>query len=395
MGELSEGQRGRVPFISYFTFCVLPVHIQKVTLNMTQKTALITGTSRGLGLALTHALADRNWSLIMDARGADALKEAERALAAKTDIIAIAGDVRSPEHRQALVDAVEKSGGLDVLVNNASLLGPSPQPNLLDYPLDVLNDVYQVNVLAPLALLQAVKDHAKDDFRVLNVTSDAGVEAYAGWGGYGSSKAALEQWTAILAQEQPGWKVYQVDPGDMRTRMHQEAFPGEDISDRPFPDVSVPGFLQLIEGDLPSGRYQAQTMTGSENHQTIHELRLILTARQFDAALRFYQEGLGLELLEDWSEGNQRGMLFKAGYATLELNNETQAAYLDEVEVGERVAGDVRLAFKVDDTEQFSHQVIASGAKALSGVVDTPWQDRHQRLQAHDDIQVTLFQEIR
>lgn len=358
------------------------------------KTALITGASRGLGLALAHALADRNWSLVIDARGADALNAAEQALAAKTKVIAIAGDVSSPEHRQALAEAVKQTGGLDVLVNNASLLGPSPQPNLLDYPMDVLNAVYQVNVLAPLALLQAVKDHVKDDLRVLNVTSDAGIEAYAGWGGYGSSKAALEQWTAVLAQEQPNWKVYQVDPGDMRTQMHQDAFPGEDISDRPLPDVSVPGFLQLIEGDLPSGRYQTQAMPGDQKSQTIHEVRIVLTTQQFEETLRLYQEGFGLELLEDWSEGDKRCMLFKVGYATLELNNETQAAYLDDVEVGNRSAGAVRLAFKVNNTEQAAHQVIASGAKALSGVVDTPWQDRNQRLQAHDDIQVTLFQEI-
>ena len=153
-----------------------------------------------------------------------------------------------------------RAGGLDALVNNASILGPSPQPALLDYPLETLEEVYRANTLAPLALIQAVRHELKPGARILNVTSDAAVEPYEGWGGYGSSKAALEQLSNILAAENPHLRVYRVDPGDMRTRMHQEAFPDEDISDRPLPEESVPGLLELLTGDLPSGRYEARAL---------------------------------------------------------------------------------------------------------------------------------------
>jgi NAD(P)-dependent dehydrogenase (short-subunit alcohol dehydrogenase family) len=170
-------------------------------------------------------------------------------------VTAIAGDVADPAHRRELVDAAGER--VELLVNNASLLGPSPRPVLADYPLDELRRVYEVNVIAPLALAQLALPRLVAGAAILDVTSDAAVEAYEGWGGYGSSKAALEQMTAILAAEHPGLKVYCVDPGDMRTRMHQEAFPGEDISDRPEPEASVPGLLALIEGELESGRYRA------------------------------------------------------------------------------------------------------------------------------------------
>lgn len=222
--------------------------------------ALITGASRGLGLALARALVRQDWHLVIDARGADALEAARAELAAHSRVMAIPGDVTDPAHRQALAGAARDLGGLDALVNNASFLGPSPQPLLLDYPLDVLERVYRTNAVAPLALLQAVRDTLKPGVRVVNITSDAGVEGYEGWGGYGSSKAALEQLSHILAAERPDWRVYWVDPGDMRTQMHQEAFPGEDISDRPLPEESVPGLLVLITGDLPSGRYQASAL---------------------------------------------------------------------------------------------------------------------------------------
>src|SRR5436853_1798045 len=182
-------------------------------------TALITGASRGLGLALARRLAAQGWTLIIDARGAEALDAARAELAGSTRVIAIAGDVTDQVHRQALADAARATGGLDVIVNNASILGPSPQPELLDYPLDVLEQVYRTNVVAPLALIQAVRATLKPDARVINVTSDAGVEAYPGWGGYGSSKAALEQLSAVLAVENPSLRVYWVDPGDMRTQM--------------------------------------------------------------------------------------------------------------------------------------------------------------------------------
>jgi NAD(P)-dependent dehydrogenase (short-subunit alcohol dehydrogenase family) len=153
---------------------------------------------------------------------------------------------------------------LEVLVNNASTLGPSPQPALADYPLDELETVYRVNVLAPVRLAQLAIPRLGEGGRILNVTSDAAVEPYEGWGGYGSSKAALEQVTAILAAEHPELRVYAVDPGDMRTRMHQEAFPGEDISDRPPPEESVPGLLPLVHGELPSGRYRAREIAAVE-----------------------------------------------------------------------------------------------------------------------------------
>ena len=228
-----------------------------------QRTALITGASRGLGLALARALADEGWTLIIDARGKDALESARAELSERTRVSAIPGDVSDPEHRAALAEAAREVGGLDVLVNNASILGPSPQPALLDYPLDVLEEVYRTNTLVPLALIQVLGNELKQDARVINVTSDAAVEPYEGWGGYGSSKAALEQLSNILAAENPNLRVYRVDPGDMRTRMHQEAFPDEDISDRPLPEESVPGFLELITGDLPSGRYEARALAAS------------------------------------------------------------------------------------------------------------------------------------
>jgi NAD(P)-dependent dehydrogenase (short-subunit alcohol dehydrogenase family) len=218
-------------------------------------TAVITGASRGLGLALARELARRSWRLVLDARGATALEAARVELAAITEVVAIAGDVADPAHRRALIAAAGPR--IDLLVNNASVLGPSPQPALADYPLDVLAHVYRVNAIAPLALFQLALPALRAGACVLNVTSDAAVEPYAGWGGYGSSKAALEQLTRILGAEHPDLRIVAVDPGDMNTQLHQEAFPGEDISDRRPPEASVPGLLALIYGDAPSGRYWA------------------------------------------------------------------------------------------------------------------------------------------
>ncbi len=229
------------------------------------RTALITGASRGLGLALARALAEQGWNLIIDARGVEVLNSVQTELSRYTQVTTIAGDISDPAHRRALALAAQAAGGLDAVVNNASIPGPSPQPFLLDYPLAVLEHVYRVNVLAPLALLQAVHIELKPNARIINVTSDAGIEAYPGWGGYGSSKAALEQLSAILAEENPQWRIYWVDPGDMRTQMHQEAFPGEDINDRPPPEASVPGLMALLEADHPSGRYAARALVAEDN----------------------------------------------------------------------------------------------------------------------------------
>jgi NAD(P)-dependent dehydrogenase (short-subunit alcohol dehydrogenase family) len=220
--------------------------------------ALITGASRGLGRAAAHALARRGWSLIVDARRADDLAGAMRGLA---DVVAVPGDVTDPGHRAGLAAAVGRAGGLDVLVNNASRLGPSPQPLLRDYPLDELGRVYDTNVIAPLALIQLLTAPlAAAAATIVNVSSDAAVEAYPGWGGYGSSKAALDQLTAILAAEEPSLRCYAFDPGDMRTDMHQQAFPGEDISDRPEPETVIPALLRLVDERPPSGRYRASDL---------------------------------------------------------------------------------------------------------------------------------------
>jgi NAD(P)-dependent dehydrogenase (short-subunit alcohol dehydrogenase family) len=220
-------------------------------------TALITGASRGLGRALAGALADRGWTLVLDARGAGDLALVADELSRRTSVHAIPGDVASPAHRTALAGAVSALGDLDLLVNNASTLGPSPLPALADLETPDLLDVLLTNTVAPLALFRAVRPHLAPGAVVVDVSSDAAVEAYPGWGAYGASKAALDHLSAVLAEEHPDLHVYAVDPGDMRTAMHQAAFPGEDISDRPLPDAVVPGFLRLVEERPPSGRLRA------------------------------------------------------------------------------------------------------------------------------------------
>ena len=218
-------------------------------------TAIVTGASRGLGYALAHAPAQRGWRLVVDARSEDELEAARAALAQSTEVHALAGDVADAWHRGALVELAGER--IDLLVNNASTLGASPLPALADIPIGTLERTFAVNAIAPLALVQLALPRMPAGARIVNVTSDAAVEAYEGWGGYGASKAALEQLTRVLAVERPDLRVYAVDPGDMNTRMHQEAFPGEDISDRPPPEASVPGLLALVEGDAPSGRHRA------------------------------------------------------------------------------------------------------------------------------------------
>jgi len=220
--------------------------------------ALITGASAGLGLATARALAARGWTLIVDARRETRLREA---IAGIADTTAIPGDIADPAHRRKLVEAVRRVGRLDLLVNNASRLGPSPQPPLAGYPLDELERVYQVGVFAPLGLTQSLLGYlAQSRGSLINISSDAAVEAYPGWGGYGSAKAALDQITAVLAAERPELSVYALDPGDMRTDMHQQAFPGEDISDRPEPETVVPAVLHLIDRRPDSGRYRASEL---------------------------------------------------------------------------------------------------------------------------------------
>jgi NAD(P)-dependent dehydrogenase (short-subunit alcohol dehydrogenase family) len=218
----------------------------------TTRTAIVTGGSRGLGLALVRALSDRGWSVVTDGRNPTALEETSATLPGVT---AVPGDVTDPDHRSRLVAAA--GDRIDLLVNNAGGLGPSPLPPLADYPLDALRALFDVNVVAPLGLIQLALAHLGPGAVVVDITSDAAVEAYAGWGGYGATKAALDQVGRVLAAERPDLRVLTVDPGDMRTQMHQDAFPGEDISDRPLPDDSVPGILALVASDVASGRYRA------------------------------------------------------------------------------------------------------------------------------------------
>ena len=220
--------------------------------------AIVTGASRGLGRALAEELARRGWSLVVDARHGAPLEELVRRLEGAGGVVrAVAGDVTDAGHRRRLVDEAAALGSLELVVNNAGALGPSPLPRLAELPVEALGPLMAVNVAAPLALVQlALPLLRRSRGTVVAVTSDAAVEGYEGWGAYGASKAALEQLHRVLAVEEPEVRVVVFDPGDMRTQMHQDAFPGEDISDRPLPEDSVPGLRRLIEGELPSGRYR-------------------------------------------------------------------------------------------------------------------------------------------
>lgn len=236
-----------------------------MTRRSVEPVAVVTGVSRGLGLALSRALVADGWLVIGDARSETELAAVTHNLGGPGHLVAVPGDVADPEHRQRLANLAAESAGPEsdgprLLVNNASYLGPSPQPLLQDYPLQTLRQVFEVNYFAPLGLIQLLMPLMAADGVIINITSDAGVEGYAGWGGYGSSKAALEQVSRVLAAEHPQLRIYWVDPGDMNTRMQQEAFPGEDVSDRPPPEDSLPGLLELAKGQRPSGRYQARSM---------------------------------------------------------------------------------------------------------------------------------------
>ena len=219
-------------------------------------TALVTGGSKGLGEALTRGLVGAGWRVVTDARGPAGLQALQIDLDAA--VHTVAGDITDPAHRRALIDAAGEHGDLELVVNNAGALGPSPLPALLRYPLEDLKAVLDANVVAALAVIQdaALYLRKAQRPRIVNITSDAAVEPYPGWGGYGASKAALEHLSRVIAVEEPDWRVWAVDPGDLRTDMHQAAFPGEDISDRPEPATVVPAFLTLVESDLPSGRYR-------------------------------------------------------------------------------------------------------------------------------------------
>jgi NAD(P)-dependent dehydrogenase (short-subunit alcohol dehydrogenase family) len=221
-----------------------------------QPVAIVTGASRGFGRAVSAALLDRGWTVVGDARRAFELESTVRELNS-SNFIALPGDVTDASHRAEVV-AAASVGPIGLLVNNASRLGPSPQPLLADYPANELWTVYQTNLFAPLALIQATLPALADNGGVIvNLTSDAAVEPYPGWGGYGSSKAALDQLSAVLAAEAPAVAVYAFDPGDMRTEMHQAAFPGEDISDRAAPASVVPALLRLLDSRPAAGRYRA------------------------------------------------------------------------------------------------------------------------------------------
>ncbi|GEL18639.1 SDR family NAD(P)-dependent oxidoreductase [Pseudonocardia asaccharolytica] len=222
-------------------------------------TALVTGAAQGFGFALTAALTDRRTTTVVDARDGGRLHAAVATLAHPDRVVAVPGDVTDPAHRGALLTAVRAAGGLDLLVHNASELGPSPLPSLAELPLHAFEAVYETNVIAPFALTRLLLPLLRSAAAatVVTISSDAATEAYPGWGGYGSSKAALDQLAAVLGAEEPALRVYAFDPGDMRTAMHQRAFPGEDISDRPEPATVVPALLRLLDERPASGRYRA------------------------------------------------------------------------------------------------------------------------------------------
>ena len=237
------------------------------TSKTTPPTALITGASKGFGRAVATQLAARGWRLVLDAR---TKADLERVAADLPDCVAVSGDVTDALHREALAAAIDVLGGIDLLVNNASELGPSPLPHLRDYPLDAVRAVYETNVIAPLALVQLLLPSLRAaGGAVVNISSDAAVEAYEGWGGYGSSKAALDHLGAVLAAEESDVRVYAFDPGDMRTDMHQRAFPGEDISDRPEAATVVPALLRLIDERPASGRYRAAELCAPPSSEVV------------------------------------------------------------------------------------------------------------------------------
>lgn len=230
-------------------------------------TAIITGASRGFGRAVAAELLDHGWHVVVDGRDPDALARAAADLRTHHPgaVTALAGDVTDPDHRRALVAAAAAVGPLRLLVNNAGTLGPSPLPRVAELAVVDLTALVEVNVAAPLALVQeALPLLVAHDGAVVGVTSDAAIEAYPGWGGYGASKAALERLDTVLAvelaEQHPEMRVWDLDPGDMRTDMHQAAFPDEDISDRPPPEVAARAVVRLLAARPPSGRIRADEL---------------------------------------------------------------------------------------------------------------------------------------
>ncbi len=223
-------------------------------------TALVTGASRGLGYALARSLADDGWALVVDGRDPAALHQAVASLGGA---VPIAGDISDEVHRDDLAAAARSLGGLDLVVLNAGTLGPSPLPSLAALRLGDLRTTLEVNLVAQLGLVQALLPHLRTGATIVAISSDAAVEAYEGWGAYGAAKAGFEHLAAVLAAERPDLRVLRIDPGDMRTQMHQDAFPGEDISDRPEPEASVPGLRTLLAGPFPSGRYRVAEVSTS------------------------------------------------------------------------------------------------------------------------------------
>ncbi len=221
-----------------------------------RKIAIVTGASKGFGKAVSEALVAAGWGVVGDARDAAVLKTSAEELGPSFQ--PVAGDITDPAHLASLVTIATEQGNLRLVVNNAGSLGPTPLPSLASLAVEDLQSLFATNVAAPLQLIQLALPLLRvNGGTIINVTSDAVPQHYEGWGAYGASKAALEKISGVVATEVPEVRVYELDPGDMRTDMQQAAFPGEDISDRPEPVLSAPAVLRLVDSDAPSGRYKA------------------------------------------------------------------------------------------------------------------------------------------
>ena len=227
-----------------------------------KKVAVVTGASKGFGRAVAAVLVRAGWSVIGDARDQDELTRTKDELAKEGDFIAVPGSVTNEDHLHALVNLASEVGKLSLLVNNAGTLGPTPRPSLQDLTAEGLEGLFETNVISPLRLIQLALPRMSGGGVVINVTSDASITAYAGWGGYSASKAALDSLTGVLdAEDSNEIRFYALDPGDLQTDMHREAYPGEDISDRRLPEESAPAIIHLLSELPPSGRYRAEDLT--------------------------------------------------------------------------------------------------------------------------------------